>query len=206
MRGEREGYLYHVRGFIGIFLTLVMLPVASGQLIQPANPDTARRRLHISIGGVPDSEKARITGIYPVDLDGFLTMWKVGKIDTKKKTKSELAKEIAAAYTKAKIYDRPVFQVISNGSSDRDTPVITIGGQVKKAGQYRWSKGETLGSAVTVAGGATAYGALRRVRLYRNGKGYTYNLELEKHRGVKIYPRDLIEVPQKSIFWKPAKK
>ena len=197
---------------------MLMLPVVTGQLIQPAKPDAARRCLHISIGGVPDSEKARITGIYPVDLDGFLTMWKVGKIDTmvekpdakagkKKKTYDELAKTIEAAYVKAGIYERPAITVKSAPPScGIGPPAITLVGQVKTVGRYHWHEGETLGNAVKAAGGPTAYGSVRRVKLYQNGKVYTYNLEREKQCEVNIYPTDLIEVPQKSIFWKPTKK
>ena len=47
------------------------------------------------------------------------------------------------------------------------------------------------------AGGESPYGAINRVNLFRNGKRYVYNLKNDKHKSVKIYAKDIIEVPQK---------
>ncbi|MFT6178064.1 MAG: tetratricopeptide (TPR) repeat protein [Akkermansiaceae bacterium] len=74
---------------------------------------------------------------------------------------------------------------------------ITVGGQVKKPGVLTLYPGVTLYHAIQEAGGETPFGAINRVKLYRNGQVYTYNLKMDKHKGVKLYPGDLVEVPQK---------
>ncbi len=77
---------------------------------------------------------------------------------------------------------------------------VTIGGQVRKPGRYSLVVGATLGKALEAAGGPTAYGAINRVKLYRGGRVYAYNMKLEEHRGVRIFQSDVIEVPQKRWY------
>jgi protein involved in polysaccharide export with SLBB domain len=80
--------------------------------------------------------------------------------------------------------------------------VFTVGGQVRGPGQKSWIEGMTLYSAVQAAGGETPYGAINRVKVYRNGEVLTYNLNIAKDKNVKIYTNDLIDVPQKSWIGK----
>lgn len=74
---------------------------------------------------------------------------------------------------------------------------VTVGGQVRQPGRIMIPSGGTLADAVKAAGGETPFGAINRVKLYRNGKVYTYNLREAKHRGVRMYSGDLLDVPQK---------
>ena len=183
-----------------LFLIMIISPVLWGQLIEPKKQSVL---LDVRIDGVSLAEKGRINSSYQVAEDGCITMWKVGKIETREKTYEELAVEIAAAYKKAGIYDHPVFTVKRTAQGcGIGLPAIRLEGQIKTAGRYHWRKGDTLGGAVRDAGGATLYGAVGRVKLFRNGKVFIFNLGIEKHRGVKIYPMDLIEVPQKNTLGK----
>lgn len=187
-----------------IFLGVVMM---SGAMGQGMKPKAQSKTLKITVEGVSDAEKARINSTYPINANGLITMWKIGRIDTKEKTIEQLEKKIAAAYRRAEIYDRPVFRIAGPFVRGGGKFVsYSVGGQVKKAGRYQWKKGETLGHAVEMAGGATPYGATGRVKLYRNGKVYVYNLGVKKHANVKIYHGDLIEVPQRIAVPKPAGK
>lgn len=179
-----------------IFLGVVMILGAMGQEMKPK---AQSRVLKISIEGVPVSEKARIDATYSISPAGFITMWKIGKIDTKEKTSDELEKGIAAAYQRAEIYDRPIFKIVgpiirNGGVAGR----FVVGGHVRNPGSFAWKEGGTLGEAIGTAGGATPYGATGRVKLYRNGRVYVYNLGVKKHGNVKIYRGDLIEVQQKN--------
>lgn len=70
---------------------------------------------------------------------------------------------------------------------------------MRKPGQKPWKKGLTLASAVKAAGGATPFAALKRVRLYRNGKRYQFDLTDRARKPVKVYPRDVIEVPEMNL-------
>ena len=70
---------------------------------------------------------------------------------------------------------------------------------MRGAGQKVWKKGMTLAGAVALAGGATPFGALNRVKLYRRGKVYAFDLRKKKDQMIKVYPQDIIEVPQKNF-------
>jgi protein involved in polysaccharide export with SLBB domain len=54
----------------------------------------------------------------------------------------------------------------------------------------------TLYNAIQAAGGETPFGAINRVKLFRNGSVYTYDLRIDQHKTVKIYEKDMIDVPQ----------
>jgi protein involved in polysaccharide export with SLBB domain len=58
----------------------------------------------------------------------------------------------------------------------------------------------TLYSAIQGAGGETPYAAMNRVKLYRNGQAYVYDMKRQDHKGVKIYSRDVIEVPEGNLI------
>ena len=167
------------------------------------NAQTIRngQSLQISITGVPVSEQGRLNAMYSVSGSGYITMWKIGSIKASGMTKSALASSIAAKYKAAQIYTSPVFQVQSKTDERAiDNRIFTVGGQVRSPGQKPWIDGMTLYSAVQAAGGETPYGAVNRVKLYRNGKAYVYDLRKQTHKGVKIYHRDVIEVPETNLI------
>ncbi|YCM43193.1 VIT domain-containing protein [Verrucomicrobiaceae bacterium 227] len=74
---------------------------------------------------------------------------------------------------------------------------VMIGGQVKRPGKVELKGGATLYQAVEAAGGAPPFGAMNRVKLYRNGTVYTYDLRRDAHKSVQLYEGDMVEVPQK---------
>ncbi len=176
-------------------LTLIIGALTLGNAFAQIRPS---QTLQISITGVPTSEQARLNSTYPVSSSGTINMWKIGTIKASGLTETALAASIAARYKSAQIYSSPVFQVLSSKSDQtKDVLAFTVGGQVRGPGQKPWSEGMTLYTAVQAAGGETPYGAVNRVKLYRNGQVYTYNLKIEKHKTVKVYNKDLIDVPQK---------
>lgn len=157
--------------------------------------------LTISISGVPVAEKGRLDANYSVSSSGYITMWYIGKVKAAGLSKEALATSIANKYKAAEIYTGPVFQVFSSTDDQtNDSQSFTVGGQVKSPGQKPWIKGMTLYSAVQSAGGETAFAAMNRVKLYRNGKAYVYDLKRQEHKGVLVYSRDVIEVPEGNIF------
>ncbi|NNC90258.1 MAG: sugar ABC transporter substrate-binding protein, partial [Akkermansiaceae bacterium] len=63
-----------------------------------------------------------------------------------------------------------------------------------------YQRNMTLYQAVMAAGGATEFGAVNRVKLYRNDRVYTYDLNRGEHKLLKVYPKDVIDVPQKNVI------
>ena len=157
--------------------------------------------LTISMLGVPVSEKGRLDATYSVSSTGHIEMWMIGKVKVSGLTKSNLATKIATEYKKAEIYTNPVFQVFSGADArTQDSQFYTVGGEVRAPGQKQWTEGMTLYSAIQGAGGESPYAAMNRVRLYRNGKKYEYDMKRQEHKAVKIYVRDVIEVPEGNLI------
>lgn len=158
----------------------------------------AKQTLQINIQGVPQSEQMRLNAMYVVSDSGTINMWEIGTMRAAGRTPTELAASIAAAYKAKGIYTSPTFQVMPQNAGDTIASTITVGGQVGGSGTKPFLEGMTIYDAVSAAGGPTPFGAMNRVKLYRNAKVYTYNLKTDSHKQVKIYPGDAIEVPEKN--------
>jgi len=179
-----------MKTIIALFATILGLSSAFGQ-IQP------KQMLDIKITGVPVSEKARLDAVYQVSASGMIDMWVIGNVSASGLTTLQLAAAIASKYKAAGIYNSPTFIVTSQrDGGDVGVKTFTVGGQVKVPGPKQWSIGMTLYNAIQAAGGETPFGAINRVKLFRNGSVYTYDLRIDQHKTVKIYEKDMIDVPQ----------
>lgn len=153
--------------------------------------------LKIRILGVPSGEQSRLNAEYQVSASGYINMWQIGAIKASGKTKTRLAADIAAKYRASGIYTAPSFQITSQTDQTLVQKTITLGGQVKKAGPIAYRDGLTLFEALQAGGGETAFGAINRVKLHRQGKVREYNLKDDRFKTIAVYPGDLIEVPEK---------
>lgn len=183
--------------FLQPLMALMLLFWGGGLFASDIKPN---QTLQISIQGVPPSEQARLNSTYQVSAGGTITMWEIGTIRASGRTASQLAATIAAAYRSRGIYNNPSFQVVVPNDQNIVLKTVTVGGFVNGPGPKPYRDGMTLWEAVSAAGGANAFGASNRVKLYRNGKVYTYNLKTDQHKGVKMYPGDAVEVPEKNIW------
>lgn len=77
---------------------------------------------------------------------------------------------------------------------------VTVGGQVRRGGRLSLESGSTLLGAIQAAGGETPYGAMNRVKLYRQGKAYTYDMKIPEHQKVRLYSGDVVEVPEANLL------
>lgn len=157
--------------------------------------------VQITIMGVPGEEKSKIDAIYPVSDSGTVNMPFIGNIRAAGLRPEALAVSIQNAYKTALIYNDPTIQVISTreGAGVREQ-VVHVGGQVRRTGPVAFQKNLTIYQAVQAAGGATEFGSLKRVKLYRSGKTQSYDLTDPKDMGVPLQPDDTLEVPQKNLI------
>ena len=158
---------------------------------------TVSQTLNITVTGLPPSEQSRLNSSYQVSKDGTIRMWIIGSVRAAGRTPDQLAQAIASAYKSAGIYTSPSFSVIVPTDSQLAAKTYTVGGQVQRSGPQSWMTGTTLFGAIQGAGGPTPFGALTRVKLYRGGKVFHYNLKEDKTKGIRVLPGDMIEVPQK---------
>lgn len=177
--------------FIGFVFVIspVLAQIESGTSIQ------------ITIMGVPSSEKGSIDGMYPVSQSGTINMPYIGAVTAAGMRPETLAASIQSRYRAAEIYSSPTIQVIdTQGGAGVKAQMIHVGGQVRRTGPVNWQKNLTIYQAVQSAGGATEFGSLKRVKLYRNGKTQTFDLTNPQFMRVPMEPNDTIEVPQKNWF------
>ena len=79
------------------------------------------------------------------------------------------------------------------------TPVL-VGGQVARPGPLEVPQGATITEAIEAAGGATPFGSLMRVKVFRGGKLWELDLRKEAYQSLPLDPDDVVEVPQKSVL------
>ncbi len=159
---------------------------------------SVNQTLTISVTGLPASEQSRLNNTYQVSGDGTIRMWIIGSVRAAGRTPDQLAQSISAAYRSAGIYTNSSFSVIVPTDTNVAAKTFTVGGQVQSAGARPWMNGMTLYGAIQAAGGGTPFGALTRVKLFRSGKVFNYNLKEDKAKGIQVKPGDIIEVPQKN--------
>ena len=180
-----------------LFLTMLLLLTAAVPMLQ-ASPIQSGRAVQITVQGVPPQEAARINGTYPVSDAGYVRLWSIGNIKAAGVDSAVLGQRIEAAYRSAQIYTNPTIQVLSDSSDRLVEQMLTVGGKVRVPGAKPYTSGMTLFQAVMTAGGPTEFGAMNRVKLYRNGRVYTYDLSKGDHKLLKVYANDTIDVPQKN--------
>lgn len=180
---------------IAYSLLLLVVPAFSQAEIK------AGKAIQITIQGVAAEEKARIDGMYPVGSNGTINMpYLDGQaIRAAGLRPEQLAASIQSAYKSAQIYRNPTIQVFASSADTLDEQQVHVGGRVRSPGPAKFTDGLTLWQAVQAAGGATEFGSMKRVKLFRGGQQRQYDLTQAQFMQIPLRPGDTIEVPQKTI-------
>lgn len=156
--------------------------------------------IEVRIQGVPSEEMNRVNSTYVVSEAGVIRMPFIGELRAAGMSPNALGKRIEAMYRSAQIYTQPTVQVFASSDQTMVEYVVTVGGEVRRAGPVPYNRGLTLYAAVQSAGGATEFGSVRRVKLIREGKIRIYDLRQTEAKSVTLKANDTIEVPQKNWF------
>lgn len=109
-----------------------------------------------------------------------------------------LVKTLEARYRGAQIYTNPTFQVVADaGVGGLDEAMVHVAGQVGRNGPVKFNRGMTLFQAIAAAGGPSAFGTMKRVKVLRGGQQRIYDLTELQNMQIPLEPNDTIEVPQK---------
>lgn len=159
------------------------------------------RSVQIAIMGVPSDEKGKIDANYPVSESGTINLPFIGTIRAEGMSAEGLAVTIQNAYKRAEIYNDPTIQVFSTTlGGEVENEVVHLGGQVRKTGPLSFQKNLTIYQAIQAAGGATEFGSLKKVKLFRRGKSQTFDVTKDQFKNVPLEPDDTLEIPQKNWF------
>ena len=178
--------------------TYLIFLIATFAVNQLSAQIRVNQTLQITIQGVPVSEQSRINSTYQVSASGTISMWEIGSVRASGLTPDALARNIAAAYKAKKIYTNPNFSVIPPSDTGLVQKSFVVGGDVRGSGPKPYTDGMTLFGALQAAGGETEFGAITRIKLFRDGKVRIFNLKNDTDKAFRIRPDDMIEVPRKN--------
>lgn len=174
---------------------LLAVPAFSQNEIKPG------KAIQITIQGVPLEEQQKINGQYSVTDSGVISMPMIGTIRAAGMRPGDLAASIQARYRSEGIYRNPTIQVFATGEgSTVNEEMVTVGGQIRRPGPVKYTSDLTLYQAIQAAGGATEFGSLKRVTLFRGGSGKRYDVTQSQFMNIPLQPNDTIDVPQKTAF------
>lgn len=185
----------NIKQFIVSLLAIVLISGDSSAQI------LAGKAINITISNVPAEDKATVNGTYPVSDSGMINMPLIGQVRAAGLSNSALQNVLQERYKSEGIYTNPTIQVIISGESGTIVQeTVTIGGQVRRPGPVPYAKELTLWQAIQAAGGATEFGSMRRVKLYRDGRHQTYDVTKPQFMAIPLQRNDTIEIPQKTAW------
>lgn len=175
----------------------VALPCAQAQTGElPLRPGD---RITIAVGAIPDNEVAQIRGVYTVSDNGTINLLHIGEVRAVGLKPSTLQRSIEQTYISKEIYTRPNVLVSIDSVGDATMRQVTVTG-VNKPGGVPYQQGMTLSRAIMSAGGPTAFGNMKKVKLLRSGRAPTlHNLGTgigNPAVDVQVQPDDQIIVPE----------
>lgn len=181
------------KNLLWAFLALILISASASAQIQ------AGKAINITISNVPPEDKATVNGVYPVSDGGMINMPMLGQVHAAGMSNAALQSSLEAMYRNKGIYKNPTIQVlISAQGSSVVSETVTVGGFVRSPGPVPYAKELTLWQAIQAAGGATEFGSMRRVKLFRDGNQKTYDATKAQFMSIPLQRNDTIEIPQKT--------
>lgn len=188
------------------FLHCLVLLSVSPTLLAGLEPG---EQINLTIRGVDPSEQQKISGIYRVGESGGVRLPLLENLlAARGLTPEQFARAAEQAYKNAGIYARPAIEVETlQGKDQQAAAVISVGGQVRRAGDSPFRKDMTVLQAIDNAGGRNDFGS-RNLFLIRGGKQYCLDFTNLSHKNIVLFPGDSIQVDQKGILdrWKGSEE
>lgn len=85
-------------------------------------------------------------------------------------------------------------------STQKTEATVVVGGQVRRPGPVPYSKELTIFAAIQGGGGPTEFGAMKRVKVIRDGKVLNFDLTKDEQKTALALKNDTIEIPQKNVL------
>ena len=183
-------------------LSLLLLPKLAGTAHAGLE---AGEQINLTMRGVAAEEQQKISGIYRVGESGNVRLPLLDAlVSARGLTPEQFARAAERAYKTAGIYSQPAIEVeVLQGKDLGSATIVSIGGQVRRAGEVPFRKSMTVLQAIDGAGGRNDFGG-RNLFLIREGKQYCLDFTQLSHKNIVLRPGDSIQVDQKAILdrWK----
>jgi protein involved in polysaccharide export with SLBB domain len=165
----------------------------------------AGEQINLTIRGVEPAEQQKISGVYRIGESGGVRLPLLESlVPARGLSPEQFARAAEEAYKSEGIYARPSIEVETlQGKDQQGAAVISVGGQVRSAGDSEFRKGMTVIQAIDAAGGQNDFGG-RNLYLLRGGKEFCLDFKNLAHKNIVLRPGDSIQVEQKGILdrWK----
>jgi protein involved in polysaccharide export with SLBB domain len=183
------------------FSALLLAAPAFGQGLAPGDS------IKLTLRGIAAAEQEKVNGQYKLGESGGVRLPMLeGPLNAKGLTAEQFARAAEAAYRAQGIYTSPAIEVeaIVGGEKPGAASIVSIGGQVRKAGDAEYRKGLTLVQAINAAGGRNDFGG-RNIMLIREGKSYWLDYSNLKHKNLLLRPDDALQIESRGAItdrWK----
>lgn len=181
---------------------IIHLIVVAGLGLHPVSAGLeSGEQILLTIRGIDPAEQQKISGTYRVGETGGIRLPLLDPlIPAKGLTPEQFARAAEAAYREAGIYTRPAIEVETvQGKDQQAAAVLSLGGQVRRAGEVPFRKGMTVIQAIDAAGGRNDFGG-RNLLLFRQGKQYCLDFTNLTHKNILLQPGDSLQVEQKGVI------
>ena len=163
--------------------------------------------IKLTLRGVGSEEQEKVNGNYKLGQSGGVRLPMLETLlSAKGLTPEQFARSAEKAYREQGIYTQPAIEIeaVIGGEKGEAASMVSVGGQVKNAGDSEYRKGLTLLQAINAAGGRNEFGG-RNVMLVREGKSYWLDYLNLKHKNLPLRPNDALQVEQRGAIsdrWK----
>ncbi len=165
----------------------------------------AGEQIQLTVRGIEPEEQQKVSGVYRVGESGGVRLPMLeALIPARGLTPEQFARAAESAYKDAGIYLRPAIEVETvQGKDQQGVALVSVGGQVRRAGDVPFRKDLTVLQALDSAGGRNDFGG-RNMFLIRDGKQYCLDFTNLTHKNIILRPGDSIQVEQRGIVdrWK----
>lgn len=163
-------------------------------------------KIQLTIRGVVPDDQNKINGEYRVGKAGDIRLPMLdAPVAALGLEAEQFARAAEKAYQNQGIYTKPVIEInILEGDGQRAAALVSVGGNVRRAGELPYRKNMTVLQAMDAAGGRNDFGG-RNVLLFREGKQYTLDFNNLAHKNIVLKPGDSLQVEQKGALidrWK----
>jgi len=157
--------------------------------------------VQITVRGIPAVEQEKINGHYRVAAGGLRLPFLKSRLPVVGLGPEQIAVAAEQAYKAEGVYQQPAIdvEIIRGADRDHQEAVVSVGGQVRRAGPISFRQGMTLLQAIQGAGDRNEFGS-RNIKLIRNGKTTALDFRKPEHKNYALQPNDSIIVEQRGML------
>ena len=184
------------------WMVAILMATGAAGVAETLRPGDAIR---LTLRGVTAEEQQKVNGPYTVGDDGFVSLPLLDHlVRASGMTPGGFARAVEKSYKDGGIYASPAIDVVALKGENPQGAIVSVGGQVKRAGQVPFRQEMTVIQALDAVGGVGNFGG-RNILLLRGGKQYCLDFKQLAHKSIVLKANDSLQVQMKGALidrWK----